>query len=463
MKKTMLLGSLILASQLMAGYVQVSTPVGDAEISVDNSGVSSDIDISSAFGKAKGKCGFDISLDTSLPSDQCSDDNRHCFNAGMDVNINGQVKTVIHTHKAGAQFQLRLRHRHGCGWGWHHHIAVALVDNTTGELITEPKEIDASITSDDVDATFEVDGHAYRNVSVRFFHLHPEKCDFHHGFRWMHQAHVEAENMNGEIKIADLMDKPFVVTNELQCYEVNASNWMDGGEEVACPTNYTELQEIIKSEMPSETSFRECAQNHFRFRYAMPKYNQCYTLDNPCATDANDAYISKSDDSFAIIPAYFTVTLPTTIKANQPASVTVTVKDAKGNVIENYTNSSANLKVTFTDANNQPVDARYAFDIVNGVGKGTVIVSKQVNGLKMNVEDPTFASVDDNDGTPVADRVVTTDTSSSSSSDVTGTSGSKYWAGVGTNVPENDPTKNTINSDIQQNTKKDLHYNKMGW
>jgi hypothetical protein len=482
MKKLLLLGSVILSTHLLmaeitsstgvevtttsvTGTTTTTTPVASAEVdgTASTEGVSGDIDLTTqlpnAIVKAKAQCKFDLSLNDLLPANKCE---VGCFNA-VDIGVSGGAEVNIHTHTAGAQFQLRLRHRHGCGWGWHNHIAVALVDNTTGKLITEPKEINASVTTDDVDASFEVDGHAYRSVSVRFFHIKPEKCNFSHGFRWMHQCQVQAQNMHEE-KIDDVINTPFVPLSELQCYEVNETNWMHGGDPIACPTNYTELEGMIKSEIP-EASFRECAMNHFRFRYAIPKADKCYKIENPCST-SNEAYISKSSDSFAIRPAHFRVHLPSHIKQNIPVPVKIEVVDSKGNIIENYNNSSANLDVTFSPN----VKAQYAFDIVNGKGSGTVKFLEAVNGVKMEVSDPHFADIDKDD-TSSNNRTVDTDTtkstnsddSSSTTSDVSSHNPSKYWAGVGTNESENNPTKNTIDSDIRQNTTKDLHYKRMGW
>ena len=40
---------------------------------------------------------------------------------------------------------------------------------------------------------------------------------------------------------------------------------------------------------------------------------------------------------------------------------------------------------------------------------------------------------------------------------------SRNWAGFGTNKSQNDPNKNSINTDIRQNVNKDLHFHKMSW
>ena len=388
-----------------------------------------------------------INIEDNLPADKCGSLNSQCFNAG--ITINEHIK--IQTKKAGSEFNLTLKHNIGCGWTWKHHIGVVLVDNTTGNLITEPQEIDADITTDEVTATFNVKN-AYKNVSVRFIHLKPLKCELENGFKWLYQCVKKIDNAIQEqpTNIKDILNKPFVLADQFQCFEVNSSNWMNRGEPVSCPANIDEIKDKLPTYNTPPTA---------KFYYAIPKENKCYQIENPC--DTHNPYISQSSDNFAIRPDHFEVTLPSNIHANIPAKITVEVKNASGDIITNYNNSSANLKVIFKDKDGNPVDAQYSFDIRNGKGTGKVIFSNPVEGVTVSIEDEHFADIDKDD-TPEDKRIAKTDSPSSSTSNVSN-GGSKYWAGVGTNEKENTPTKNTINSDIKQNVKKDLHFQKMGW
>ena len=471
MKKFILLGSVIVASNLLAWPSSVEDATNYATDTTQETQEQIQSHIQNMFN-------FSITSDNT-PTDVCNANNEQCFNAGININSSIHIQTKIAGVSGG--FQLKIRHRKSCGWGWHNHIGVVLVDNLTGKIITEPKEIDPNITPTDdptnpseefVSATFNV-ANAYKNVSVRFLHLKPNECN-HHQFRWMHQLQENVQNMGQEQSINDIIGVEFMLPNSIKCYEVNQSNVFNfsnlpyWGEEINCDTdatinlnkNISEIKDIINDKKDLASSWH--------FKYAVPANDTCYTVQNECG---DSPYIAQSSDNFAIRPSYFSVELPSHIQANTATPIRITVRNASDEIITNYNNSSTNLNVVFRDnngqplrdANGNPVEAQYSFDIRDGIGSGRVIFPSAVqnNGVRMIITDENFANIDIPD-TNVSLRYIDTNDSNSSTSDVSG-GGSKYWAGAGTNESENNPSKNSINADIKQNVKKDLHYQKMGW
>ena len=406
--------------------IDVKTPVGDMEIGMHH-GHHFDYDASSV----------------------CGIDHTNCFNA---YNHKMGINFHIQTRKAGMAFQLKVKHKDGCGWGWNHHISVALVDNLTGNMITSLQDINAS-SPDEFNVSFEVKN-AYKNVSVKFFHMNQKTCDSYHRVGWMHEFKHDFKIEKGDMTIKSMLYKPFLKVEDLECHQVTIPGWDD--KIIDCPTNLSDIKEIAKEEIPST----ECIKCSTSFIYAIPKANKCYEIENPC--DENENYISESSDSFAIRPDHFKVTIPSHIKANVAVPINIEVLNAKNEIITNYDNSSTNLKLTFKDSSEHDIKALYMFDINNGIGKGKVVFPEAVEDVTITVEDEHFADIDKDD-TDEDDRKVLTDALDSLNSSSVASNGSKYWAGVGTNEVENKPTKNTINSDIKQNISKDLHYQKIGW
>jgi hypothetical protein len=389
---------------------------------------------------------FEDFSDTSS-SDICSSITPQCFDA---FSVDDKIQTQV----VGDLFTLKVKHNSICGLGFDKHISVALIDNQTGDMITSPQSLPAT-TSDEVNVTFEVDKLAYKNVSVGFFNFYQVECNSNVGFNWM-SGFIEMFNYlkDNHTDLDKFLNIPFILGGELECHQVDVNIFPPSVEDkiVNCPSNLEDIKKIVKNKIVNFSGFKTS------FMYAIPKGGQCFMISTPC--DLDNGLITKSSDSFAIRPYNIEIGLgATNIKANTQIPITISVKDKNGNIIENYDNSSTNLKVTFTDKNGNIVDAQYAFDIKNGVGKGIVIFPNEVEGVKISVIDEHFADIDKSD-TLLNRRKFSGE---SSAINVSNSSGSKYWAGTGTEEVENDPTKNTIDTDIKQNVKKDLHYKKMEW
>ena len=436
MKRLFLIGSLVLVTSVFAalpGQKQAEQAMDNGKNASASEDASFDFSFSNLFKTPKqysDVCGVNV--------------NNQCFEV---LNANGKAK--IQTQNAGADIRLRIEHRAGCHFGYGFNIegsfkggvSVALRDNKTGELITTPVAVES-----DGDVKFEVDGKAYGDVSVVFLPFKVLNNTCNNGF-----------SLDWHFKVAGSGSTSSTNANASGSASASAGASSDNGSvSMQCGGNGSGSSSTTGG---SGSGSAQCS-----FKLKIGGDNKCVQIENPCDSNTT-TYISQSD-SFAIKPAHFRVHLPSHITQNIAVPVTLEVVDAKGNIIENYNNSSANLDVTFSPN----VKAQYAFDIVNGKGSGTVKFLEPVNGVKMEVSDPHFADVDKDD-TSSDNRTVDTDSStstnsdnsSSTTSDVSSHNPSKYWAGVGTNEPENNPTKNTIDSDIRQNTKKDLHYKKMGW
>jgi len=415
--KKLIFGSLVLTSALFG--------MGEFSFSVDTNGVDVSMDLikNNTSNTSTNICAI-------TPEQQCFD--------AVDVSASANIQTK----NAGAEFSLKITHNPACGINFTHHVSVALIDNETGEIISTPKEVTAEGEVD-----FKVKN-AYKNVSVAFFNFKPVECNFNHGFKWMHQFKDMFEyTKEHHSNLNDILNTPFVLADDLECHKVSVGTTGFHDEVVSCPKDLSQIKQIAKNQITHGFSHS--------FMYAIPKHNQCYQVSNPC--DLDNQIIAKSSDNFAIKPAKFIVTLPTHINANSPTALTVEALNEDGEVIENYNASSTDLKVIF----NPTTKAQYGFDIREGKGIGQVNFSETVENVQVLVSDEHFADVDSDD-TSSSDRIVSTDSSHSSTATVDN-SGSKYWAGAGTNEAENSPTTNTVSADIKQNVTKDFHFQKMVW
>ena len=391
---------------------------------------------------------FDVSSKTiTSTSAICSSITPQCFDAySKDDKIQTQV--------VGDLFTLKVKHNSVCGLGFDKHISVALIDNQTGEMITSPQSLPATI-SDEVNVNFKVDKLAYKNVSVGFFNFYQVECNSNVGFNWLSVFDEMFNYLKDNYTDLDkIINMPFILGGELECHQVDINIFPPSIEDniVTCPSNLEDIKKIAKKQILDFSEFKTS------FIYAIPKGGQCFMISTPC--DLENGLITKSSDNFAIRPYNIEIHLNTTnIKANIQIPITISVKDKNGNIIENYNNSSTNLKVIFTDKDDNLVEAQYAFDIKNGEGKGIVVFPNEAQGVKISVIDEYFADIDKSDTSLIKRKFSGT----SGVFDVSNSGGSKYWAGVGTKEVENDPTKNTIDTNIKQNVKKDLHYQKIEW
>ena len=177
-----------------------------------------------------------------------------------------------------------------------------------------------------------------------------------------------------------------------------------------------------------------------------PTGYSCYEYSN-----TTTAHSDKSTDNFAIKPNKFDINFKKTkIKEGAVDIATIKTLDKNSDIVDNYNNSSMNLMVS----NN----VQYAFNIQNGLANSAqFIFIKTGDNQSIILQDFDFAKVDTDD-TILSCREI-----SGSSNSVDVVEASKYWAGTGTEENENDPLKNNVQTKIKQNTKKDLHFQKMGW
>ena len=174
----------------------------------------------------------------------------------------------------------------------------------------------------------------------------------------------------------------------------------------------------------------------------------CYSKD--------ETKTEYSTDDFAIRPNAFSINLKKSkVKEGTIDYATIKALQKDGaSVVDNYTNSSMNLDVK--DINAEGV--QYTFEINNGLSnKAQFMFLKPTDSNKVVITDKHYADVDSDD------TIADCREFSGESNEVEVVESSKYWAGTGTNEAENNPETTTIQSKIKQNTKKDLHFQKMGW
>ena len=326
---------------------------------------------------------------------------------------------------------------------------------------------------------------AYKNVVVQFNY---DEAIPYNGFNKV-KCTADATTVNSFEDAKD--EKDVVIKIADTCYQHHEIYESDTPVEVKCPVDlsttdktYTNQNEIKndgnlkifaipetqyfkftfnpnnkKVEMTTDACINPKDYNENTFKDDIQNNATCYKkVIYKCYT----YYVSKkqkteySNDHFAIRPDKFDINFKkSVIRQGAVDFVNIKALDNQGNVTTNYNNSSTNLDVKFNDG--AYTNAQYSFDIANGTSTGKVIFTQQNDSVTMNITDPHFADIDEDDTTQKC-RDITGDSNS-----VKVTDASKYWAGVGTGEAENNPTDNTVDSTVRQNVKKDLHFKKIMW
>jgi hypothetical protein len=181
---------------------------------------------------------------------------------------------------------------------------------------------------------------------------------------------------------------------------------------------------------------------------------KCYTVTVETTTKH---YTEYSTDDFAVRPAKFDISMKNTIRGARSPLDIKTVNNY-GDINTKYSISSFYTRTTA----NKNIPMQYSFDIVNGktILSSTIFFTKPAEDVQITVsEKPGYEwAIVDADDTADSCRLV-----SGTSNEFNVSDGSKSWAGAGTEKDYNNPSTNSINSDIRQNTNKDRHFTKMGW
>ena len=186
----------------------------------------------------------------------------------------------------------------------------------------------------------------------------------------------------------------------------------------------------------------------------MPPFKKCYKVSVTTYT-----YTEYSTDNFAIRPDKFDISLNKTgAKVGELVPMSIVVQNKVGNKVLDYEKKSVDMSV---EANPTDAKLQYSFDIVDGEAiNSKLYFAKEGSGIKIAVSERVgdeFAVVDSDD-TIDSCRIVSGE---SNSINIVGSS--KYWAGAGTGESENDPSSKSVDTEIVQNTKKDIHFQKMNW
>ena len=424
-----------------------------------------------------------------------------CFNVSdIEDSDNASITTKI----AGKKFYLKIIKKPECNVN---SLTYELIDNTTGEVIANtthtivtniPNEnlyyIDYNITNSYKDVTVKLSyeseipaetcsatgGYAGISVDVNTPDIVPvdghfkfkaqfgthEKCyDFtkykHHHIKFHIFPHkINCKSSCGwKFNINDIsIDSKscFKIPTTFKCYDVSLS--MFGGlkfDNINCPANPIEAAGYLFKE--NKKNISTSLVKNGDVLVAIPEVSECYENEATPSVEKSEYTV----DNFAIRPDKFNIAFSkTNVSTNELIPFSISAVRSDGIVTDNYSASSTDLKVSFSNPDTYP---KYSFDIINGTdSKGSLYLTK-AGTTDMNVTDENFAKVDEDDTTD-EQRYIIGSSTTSSSSEVTATdSKSKYWAGVGTNEEQNDPTKNTIQTDVKQNVKKDLHFNNVNW
>ena len=217
-------------------------------------------------------------------------------------------------------------------------------------------------------------------------------------------------------------------------FEYDKETKLSTPKEITCPTNPSDYK-VVSGGVPSGI-------------YAVPQ--PTYPITYKCYTYyETKPYIDYSTDNFAIRPDKIDGKFNTAqVKEGSIAFATLKTINKKGDITTNYNIASTELEIDGS--------AQYSFDINNGYTSRAQFLFLEPETQTISIIDKNFASVDEDD-TVEHCRIFRGETSMN----VIATS--KYWAGTGTDENENDPISNNVQAKIKQNTKKDLHFQKMAW
>jgi len=382
-------------------------------------------------------CAKTSSNDATKEATFTSDPNK-CFNA-YDIPFTSSTGTTtspvsLSTKTAGKDFIFKITKKPTCIVN---NVTYSLVDNKTGNEIpgttnTITNPADANF------AQFNV-SNSYKDVSVKFSYK---------------KTVVNTSSTPTEVTCPTSTSDYTIVTSyndipqttgifavpQQECYQFTYSS-VNGfaKQKTSCP-----LKPTIVSALPAKPSTSTT--------YAIVSGYKCYKYP----TTSSSIKVDYSTDNFAIKPSQFDITLKKSpIKVGQVEPMDLKVLNNNSIITTNYKNSSTNLIVTLTPSNTK---AQYGFDINNGVLSKSVLSFATTNSdVSMKILDEHYADVDSDDTFQTCRNIEGT----SNTINIIGTS--KYWAGTGTNEKENNPTNNTISSEVKQNTKKDVHFQKLGW
>ena len=236
-------------------------------------------------------------------------------------------------------------------------------------------------------------------------------------------------------------------TNGIQCIKLKEMKWEKTGG-LSIMTNFmNNMQNFMKNGQWSNFW------NNFNNYSLKPKGEKCYSINN------YEVVTEYALDNFAIRPDKFQLSFDdNTVKVKENVKMDIKALNYNSNTpTPNYNESSINLSLS-TD---KEAKAMYSFYIKDGALKTyKLYFTKPSNNVNVTLKEKSgseWAKVDTDD-TKDSCRLI-----NNASDTINVIDASKYWAGTGTNESKNDPTKNSVNSDIRQNVDKDLHFNKMSW
>jgi len=347
-------------------------------------------------------------------------DPTRCFNA-YDIPITPSSATTsivsISTKTAGEKFYLAIfkKHTPACVVK---NVKYYLIDNTTGKKIDGTEKSIADITKVDP-LSFKVDN-SYKDVSVKFEYdlVTPYK-----NVEWKEVTCPYIEKISSKKEFVNHMLK---YTN-IKIKELSSN---------VSQTDYNTTDELENAEDIENKAIFQLADETC--------YQATVTIDKTSETKTEE-----STDNFAIRPDKIDGKFNTAqVKAGSVAFATLKTINTNGDITTNYNASSTELEIDGS--------AQYSFDINNGYTSRAQFLFLEPGTQTISIIDKNFALVDEDD-TIESCRIFKGETS------INVIATSKYWAGQGTGEAENTPKRNNIDVNIKQNTKKDLHFQKMNW
>jgi hypothetical protein len=226
-------------------------------------------------------------------------------------------------------------------------------------------------------------------------------------------------------------------------------------QEIECPwrNEYNFAVSMISTNFPEYKKTEDISKEEEIGHY-YESLEKCYVVNLEKETKH---YTEYSTDNFAVRPQ-FDINIKKHVKTGRNIPFTINAVNEHGDIDDKYSTSSLYTNVT----SNKNIPIQYAFDIKNGKSTSSSVLffTKPAEDVKVIItEKPGYEwAIVDADDTADSCRLV-----SGESKEINITDASKSWAGAGTDKEYNNPSQNSIQSNVKQNIKKDLHFNRLSW
>lgn len=208
-------------------------------------------------------------------------------------------------------------------------------------------------------------------------------------------------------------------------------------------------------EFPEENYILKNYRGTIEVKFKVPSRNLKFKINYINLLNNKEGY-SFSKDNFSVKPKNESFVIS---KNFTEGSMKVLPRNLINLHDDNYTSGDTrcNKLVSYDSETYEKLKFAYSLGVINGKSTNINVVFFSDNKQYIVYENTCYTKVDEKD-TLLKNRIIKY---KSNNFDII--SGSKSWGGVGTNDDSNNPSKNSVQTEVRQNVVKDLKFNKAGW